>query len=76
MLQVMFYRVDLKSIHPGYINARQVVAIGEASPAEIDGVIQMITCVRFSNSPLPMFVVGSIDEFAAMLEGVLERGRG
>ena len=75
MLQVTFYRPDLKTIHPGYINASQVVTVEEALPAMIDDAIQMVSAIRFSNNVVPCFVLGSIDEIAAYIEGALERGR-
>lgn len=68
MIAVDFYRPDLKSVYPGYLNPAHVVMIYEASTAEINGVHCSITAVRTSNTPIPVFVVGSLDDIAARLD--------
>ena len=77
MLHVVFYRPDLKTITPGYINASQVILIEDGCTADVgSGVAEKTTLVRVTGLLTPVFVVGEVDDIAAALEGVLERGRG
>lgn len=65
---VDFYRPDLKSVHPGYLNPANVTLIFEASMVEINGVQCSTTAVRTTNMPIPTFVIGSLDNIAARLD--------